>query len=832
MGLISDPSDSYQFYCKPKLATLLKLLKVDRVYVRAQGDELQDENGDTVLDLLGGYGSTLLGHSHPHLIGVMKSALAAYMPIHAQASIRSYSSKLAAKINELFKKQYQNESHFVVHLANTGTEAVEAAIKHQLMAFDARASRAAFRGEISEKVSPVLFAIQNSFHGKSAASVAATWNENFRSMYPTSPVPVVFLNPEKIDEARRVLSLSFNGNFCNAIGILFEPIQCEGGIRVLPKEFRDLLIEYQKKGIPLIADEIQTGTFRTGEFLASGSFGITPDLFLLGKSLGGSLSKISALCIRSDLYEEDFGVVHTSTFSEDDLSSKVALEALHLLESETIAVKSKAKEFETWIKEESKRLDAFRPFLKEVRCYGFLVGIEFDFEHEPQIIPLFLKTVFHAGFASYLLMSVLLNQHQIRVGVTLSQPNTIRLEPSLFVTREKVARFFQALGQTLKLIVSGELMKVTQHLWRDNLSERALATISPRYEATPASERSKYRTIGFTSHLIDDRHLILLDPMFKKLSREERARFLRKFGEVAKPCNYHDQVIEGKNGEKVRLCSIGSFRTTPFYEETLKNGDAAGNDAVYEMVDFAKRLGSDLVGLGQYTSIVTRSGTTLKDTGVALTSGNALTAGFAFQALERLMREENRDWKNLHIGVVGARGNIGAAIRDVLLDQGCSLTLVVRSEDQVGSLKNEIKQDRVTITHDLSLLKNCDAVLVATNTAQTILFPEHFKENAIVIDASVPAVVDARVSEERKDVRCYHGGLARLPLNQTLNTDWMPLPNGQIYACLAETLVLALSGHQGSYSLGKIDKNKVYDILNRAHQVGIELGQLMPLQTR
>ena len=790
---------------------------------------LIDENGNQVLDFLGGYGSTLVGHSYPPLVQKMKALLDSEIPVHAQASIRPYATELSVLINQSLAQ------HHFTHLANTGTEAVEAAIKHQLMIFQSRLKRARYQGK-TVKGAPVLFALKGSFHGKSAGSVHASWNEDFRTMYPQGSFDVVFLDPDHLVKARQQLESSFENGFARAIGILFEPIQCEGGIKALNPELVKLFKEFQTRGIPLIADEIQSGFFRTGTLLASEKLGLKPNLFLLGKSLGGSLVKISAVCIDESIYEEEFSIVHTSTFAEDDLSSAISVETLNLIRGLHPTIAERAQEFEKWISSASQKLSRFKPFLKEVRCYGFLVGIEFDFDHQPSIIPHFLKTTYDAGFGSYLMMSALLNQHGVRIGVTLSQPNTLRLEPSLWTTAEEVQRVFEAIENLLELLTAGKLLAATRHLWRDTFDEKALNSLSPIHKASTITDLKNTRTVAFATHLIDDRHLLLLDPMFIKLSREERSRFLRKFGEVAGPCHYHDQIIEGVNGRKVRVCSLGSFRTTPFYEKSIREQDVKGNDAVLEMVDFAKELGADLLGLGQYTSIVTRSGTTLTESGIAITSGNALTAGFAIQALDQLLTAKNKTLSSTKIGIVGALGNIGGAMAAVLLDRGAELVLIVRDEKQIPELKSRFSADlhssKISFSHQLNDLVHCEAVIAATNTADPILFSEHFQHGAVLVDVSVPTVVDESVIRQRKDLSTCHGGMATLPLNQTLETEWMPLPRGQIYACLAETIVLALSGHQGSYSVGNITKENVYDILDRAKTVGIELGTLLPLQSR
>ena len=96
------------------------------------------------------------------------------------------------------------------------------------------------------------------------------------------------------------------------------------------------------------------------------------------------------------------------------------------------------------------------------------------------------------------------------------------------------------------------------------------------------------------------------------------------------------------------------------------------------------------------------------------------------------------------------------------------------------------------------------------------------KEGAVILDISVPSNIDPAVFKERPDVAAYHESLAQLPEGQALATGWMPLPAGQIYACLAETITLGLSGREGHYSLGALRKGQVVEILEMGGLVGLK----------
>ena len=128
-----DATALYGEFAKPYYAKLMRFLAIDRVYTSARGDHLTDSNGTEVLDLLGGYGSTLLGHNHPRLVAALCAAYAGSVPTHAQGSIREPSARLGQRLNALFQRSFPDAPKYLVHLSSTGTEAVEAAIKHAVL---------------------------------------------------------------------------------------------------------------------------------------------------------------------------------------------------------------------------------------------------------------------------------------------------------------------------------------------------------------------------------------------------------------------------------------------------------------------------------------------------------------------------------------------------------------------------------------------------------------------------------------------------------------------------------------------------------------------------
>ena len=125
---------SYQEHVKPHLSKILGALGLDVAYTRAAGDMLFHTGDDgrevAVLDLLGGYGSTILGHHHPAITAKARQLLEQQVPVHAQFSLRERAGELAARLNRIFQRELESRDGFNVSFANSGAEAIEIAIKH------------------------------------------------------------------------------------------------------------------------------------------------------------------------------------------------------------------------------------------------------------------------------------------------------------------------------------------------------------------------------------------------------------------------------------------------------------------------------------------------------------------------------------------------------------------------------------------------------------------------------------------------------------------------------------------------------------------------------
>jgi predicted amino acid dehydrogenase len=273
-----------------------------------------------------------------------------------------------------------------------------------------------------------------------------------------------------------------------------------------------------------------------------------------------------------------------------------------------------------------------------------------------------------------------------------------------------------------------------------------------------------------------------------------------------------------------------------YFEEHMRRGLTGAFEKVQRGFDLAAREGALVVGLGQYTSIVAMNGRLLAGRGPGVTTGNRLTVGLAHAGLKRALAERGQDLRELRVAVCGAAGNIGRVLAELLLEEAAEVLLVHR-ESLAMSVKFQQayeliaasapeRRGRLVVAADASEIATADVVVCATNLAKPFLTPMHLKKGAVVLDVSVPTAVDPAVPRTRPDVDVLLGGFAKLPLGQTMVNRLLPAPAGEVFACMAETVMLGLLGRHGSYSLGALDKDGVKDSLALAALAGISLGSL------
>ena len=329
-------------------------------------------------------------------------------------------------------------------------------------------------------------------------------------------------------------------------------------------------------------------------------------------------------------------------------------------------------------------------------------------------------------------------------------------------------------------------------------------------------------------HLKDADDLISLEPDAASLSVDERERFLRHFAPRANPLVMSSFDVKSTTGARVRFYAIA----LPFTSKQMKQWlDEANFFRVRHSIDkaikVARFIGCEVIALGQYTSIVTRNATTLDLPHIGLTTGNSYTIALALEAIERSVQERQLEPASATLAVVGASGNIGQTCAEILAPRFGETVLLGSSKPsarrRLETLQGRLPRARVE--DDRAALRQAHVVLAAVNAPVPFLTADHFAEGATICDLSVPAAVCPEVKEIRPDLLVIGGGIARLPFGEHHGIIGFPLPAGQVYGCMAETLLLGLEGVRDATFTGMLPAEHVYRLAAMAQRHGFTLAE-------
>jgi acetylornithine/succinyldiaminopimelate/putrescine aminotransferase len=356
--------------------------------------------------------------------------LASDAPNWFPSRVNPFTGRLARRLCERTGGAYQR-----VYLACTGSEAVEAALKL------ARAATGR----------PRIIGLDHAYHGCGMGSMALMHEGPFHDPFGPHLPGVARVTVGDVDALSRELARD------DVAAVVMEPIQGEGGVRVLPDAFISAACELTKKnGALLIADEVQSGLGRAGRFVSSETWARRPDAVILGKQLGGGLMAVSAMltteALFSSAYGEDFedGESHNVTMGQNGVSAVAALATIELLDEPTLA---RARASGERLSSELRDALAQSPLLSEVRGRGLLVGLALrqpehpwlSFEHwglpklrdRATIAPVLAYRLYKHGFFTFAC------GHDWSV---------LRIQPRLDVDDATIDRFVQAVRTELSAI--------------------------------------------------------------------------------------------------------------------------------------------------------------------------------------------------------------------------------------------------------------------------------------------------------------------------------------------------------------------------------------------
>ena len=371
-------------------------------FKRGQGSWLEDFDGNKYLDFASGIAVNILGHNHQRLNNALKERVDGLWHVSNLYKIPEQ--------EELSKRLCNISFADKAFFCNSGAEAVEGAIKV--------ARRYHFSKGNKKRNDIITF--EGSFHGRTLGTLAASSNKKHIEGF--GPMPEGFVSIPFGDH-----ELLKNNISSSTAAILVEPIQGEGGIRVIPEEcLRGIRVLCDENDILMVVDEVQSGLYRTGRAFAYEWSNITPDIMALAKGLGGGFP-IGAVLSTKGVAEGMSSGSHGSTFGGNPLACSIANEVLKIFEDEKISenITDKSNKLVSGLEKLIKR---HKNKIKDVRGKGLMLGIECYIENS------------------------ILTEKSLEAGLLLvnAGENVVRIMPPLNITEEDIDEFFLRFNNALE----------------------------------------------------------------------------------------------------------------------------------------------------------------------------------------------------------------------------------------------------------------------------------------------------------------------------------------------------------------------------------------------
>ena len=367
------------------------------VIVKGKGLKLWDLEGNEYLDFFTGWAVSGLGHCHPMVVNAVRNYLKKI--IHVP---NNYYNMLQGKLAE---KIIEHSFEGKVFFCNSGAEANEGTIK-LVRAYGA------LKGKYE------IITMQNSFHGRTLATVTATGQEKYHKGF--EPLPAGF----KIVPFNDIKALE-DAITDKTQAIMLELIQGEGGINVADKDYVKRIRKIcDEKDLVLIFDEVQTGMGRTGSMFCFQDYGVIPDVMTLAKSLGGGLP-IGAMVASSKFSDVLKPGMHASTFGGSPIACSAALATFEAIKKERLLLNT--QKMGAYLVERLEELKKKHPVIKEVRGMGLMIGIELTIEG---------KDIVQVCFKE-------------KVLINCAHGHVLRLMPGMIVTKKEIDMAIKILDKVM-----------------------------------------------------------------------------------------------------------------------------------------------------------------------------------------------------------------------------------------------------------------------------------------------------------------------------------------------------------------------------------------------
>jgi ornithine--oxo-acid transaminase len=436
-----DSDLQYQEHVNPQWVRLLDALQMNVRYRRCSGVELHAEDGRRFLDFLSGYCVHNIGHNHPAIVSALQRELGCEGPAMLQSHISDLAGELAQRLCSLAGGRLNK-----VFFCSSGSEGVEAAIKFAR----ANTGRAG------------LVYASRAFHGLTCGALSLMddtfWRDGFGPLLPgTEAVPFGDL-----------AALEVKLQSGKIAAFIVEPVQSEAGIRVPPQGYLEgAQAACRRYGTLFVLDEVQTGMFRTGRFLSAHHYGLDPDMVVLAKALSGGLIPCGAVLMSDRIYDSVYSslkraIVHTSTFSENNLAMRAGLTTLDVLEQEHLG--ERAASMGDYLRERLRDALAGYEMVDEIRGLGLLNGIAFKGPRKLRLrVPFEAFRNINPAMFGQLVVMRLFRDHGILTQICGNNFMVLKAAPPLVVHEEQADEFVRAMMAVV------DLMHTSTSFWTEAL---------------------------------------------------------------------------------------------------------------------------------------------------------------------------------------------------------------------------------------------------------------------------------------------------------------------------------------------------------------------------
>jgi acetylornithine/succinyldiaminopimelate/putrescine aminotransferase len=414
-------------YLNPQTARVVRSIGFDRRWEQGRGCYLYDDTGARYLDFLSGFGVFGVGRSHPTVRRALQDVLDAELADMVQMDTPLLAGLLAEALIERAPDLDR------VYMCNSGTEAVEAALKFARCATGR----------------PRVLYCDHAFHGLTAGSLSVNGAKEFRDGFgPLLPGTMVPFGD--LDAVRRELAAG------DVAALIIEPVQGKG-VQVVPDGFlAEAAALLHRHGALLICDEVQAGLGRTGRLFSYEYDGVQPDLVTVAKTLSGGFVPVGATMGTSAVFQRVYSsmdrmLVHDSTYGTNALAMAAGLATLSVIDDEGLIANAATvgAELTRGLEEAAQRYE----LISDVRGRGLLIGIEFGRPRSKRLRtrwgPL---TLARKGLFTQMVVGALFEDHRVLTQTAGDHMDVLKLLPPLTVTSEHVTDYLTAFGAVMDSI--------------------------------------------------------------------------------------------------------------------------------------------------------------------------------------------------------------------------------------------------------------------------------------------------------------------------------------------------------------------------------------------